>query len=447
MNRQIQWILGTIVLSAINAGTVVADDRTPEAADESGISVDLDIDVDALSGTDLGDFILEIVGERPDSARLLREILPRVLKRTEHQRIAVDHEDILVTVLSVEEDDEEGIETEEEQEEVRRSTNYLGLSTRPIPESLAAQLAGHLDAGRGLVVVHVQPDSPAEKAGVQRHDVLVSFDGAVLESPSQLRKLIVESEPGSSVEFELVRAAESKTIEVKLGERSVSRQDLRRSIILNLPEKGVRVRVPRQQELERLKRLPGISNLKREELRLRSEARKLRAEVRKRLPNRTISITTKDGKRYKVEIKLNRKDDAQEFELEGTLEEIREQARKLPEEVRDELQDNLEELNEQGTHEEEEASSFQFQLQPRLADEGRSFRITIQRADEEGGTRLFELDQTIVLPEEEIEDYLLELQDLREELEDLAPTIRARVEETIRSIRIPKIEVEVEEAS
>ncbi|HKW90724.1 MAG TPA: S1C family serine protease, partial [Methylomirabilota bacterium] len=58
------------------------------------------------------------------------------------------------------------------------SRGYLGLGMQPVrlPEPLRAQL--HLERDTGLMVVTVQPDGPAGRAGVLLGDVLVALDGA-----------------------------------------------------------------------------------------------------------------------------------------------------------------------------------------------------------------------------------------------------------------------------
>ncbi len=473
MKRAMNRMLATMLLTLAGTATVLASDDGPDRSPAEDIVID--IDGDALRQIDLGSLLRELAGERVDRDELLNEILPRLLRGRaadwgksrggdvllqlldddEGRSVVGLGEDILLTLLDEDEDSDEGEDPEEDEggdeaQDSGRRRNYIGVSTRRITESLAAQLSEHLEEGQGLVVQRVQADSPAEEAGVKRHDVLISFEGTALDSPAQLRELILEADTGSEVQLTLVRAARQKTLQVTVGDRRSSFRDGRRSAILNLRD---RVR-PREHALEFLRRhhqveVDDIKRRHREHV--RGHVDQLRDLAKRRLRNHALSITSDDGKKYRVHIKLSGGGEEQEYTWEGTLDEIREQAEEQAEEIGEELLESLERLHEEeeeGEEEEEEARSFRFELQPRIAEQGRGFRIRIMRPGEEGGTKWFELDQTIDIPDEaEIEEYLLELEELRRELEELAPTIRERIEETIRSIRIPNIEVDVEETS
>src|SRR5678809_483964 len=50
----------------------------------------------------------------------------------------------------------------------RKDWPYLGIATVEASEALSAQLG--VRSGTGLVVTYVAPDSPAAKAGLQKHD-------------------------------------------------------------------------------------------------------------------------------------------------------------------------------------------------------------------------------------------------------------------------------------
>src|SRR2546423_2175277 len=100
-----------------------------------------------------------------------------------------------IIIETVERDAEEGVA-----KEVAR----LGVSTEEASETVGAQLG--LSPGAGLVVTYVAAEGPAAKAGVQKNDVLIQFDGQLLVHPSQLRKLVRMHKPGDSVKLEAYRA-------------------------------------------------------------------------------------------------------------------------------------------------------------------------------------------------------------------------------------------------
>jgi hypothetical protein len=95
---------------------------------------------------------------------------------------------------------------------------YLGVGTQPPDESLSRQLG--LINGTGLLVKHVDPDSPAS-GKLEIHDVLRTFDGQVLVNQEQLAVLVRTNKPGSTVAIELTRASKPVTVTVKLAEKEM----------------------------------------------------------------------------------------------------------------------------------------------------------------------------------------------------------------------------------
>ena len=78
-------------------------------------------------------------------------------------------------------------------------------------------------AGSGAGVVEVVPNGPAEAAGVEVGDVIVSFGGDEVSTSVELGEAIRSHEPGESVEFEVVRPdGEQATLTVVLGENPVA---------------------------------------------------------------------------------------------------------------------------------------------------------------------------------------------------------------------------------
>jgi serine protease Do len=71
----------------------------------------------------------------------------------------------------------------------------------------------------GAVIEEVDEDSPAAKAGLQKSDVLLSFDGERVRSAQQLRRLVGETPTGRAVTIEFSRDGERRTAEVTLETR------------------------------------------------------------------------------------------------------------------------------------------------------------------------------------------------------------------------------------
>src|SRR4029078_9507665 len=66
----------------------------------------------------------------------------------------------------------------------------------------------------GVVVEEVRPDSPAEKAGVKRSDVFVTFDGERVRSSRHFTLLVQETPPVRSVKVTVLRAGQQRDLEI-----------------------------------------------------------------------------------------------------------------------------------------------------------------------------------------------------------------------------------------
>lgn len=93
---------------------------------------------------------------------------------------------------------------------------YLGVLVMPLHPGFASHLKG-LSRGQGLMVAEVAPDSPAAKAEIKTHDILVAFDDQKLFSAEQMAKLIHADKPGREVSVELIRDGQSQKIKATLG--------------------------------------------------------------------------------------------------------------------------------------------------------------------------------------------------------------------------------------
>jgi serine protease Do len=99
-------------------------------------------------------------------------------------------------------------------------TSYLGVDTQDItPDRLGAL---KLKEERGVEVTMVDRDAPAGKAGLKEHDVILTVNGADVESVEQLRRMIRETPPGRIVALGLSRDGQPMTIKVQLADRKNS---------------------------------------------------------------------------------------------------------------------------------------------------------------------------------------------------------------------------------
>jgi serine protease Do len=80
---------------------------------------------------------------------------------------------------------------------------YLGVAMSEVDPSVADLF--ELKDESGVTVSEVRPGSPAEKAGFQGGDVIVTADGQAVAEPSKLRLMVSSKQPGESVKFGVVR--------------------------------------------------------------------------------------------------------------------------------------------------------------------------------------------------------------------------------------------------
>ena len=71
----------------------------------------------------------------------------------------------------------------------------------------------------GLLVVSVEPNSPAANGGVLLGDIVVGFAGAAVQDTDDLLAQLTSDRVGQAVTVELIRAGKLETLSVTVGER------------------------------------------------------------------------------------------------------------------------------------------------------------------------------------------------------------------------------------
>jgi S1-C subfamily serine protease len=96
---------------------------------------------------------------------------------------------------------------------------YLGLGMRPIelPEDIKRTLHPSVDSG--LIVVSVEPDGPAGKAGVLFGDVIVSLGAAAVGNLRDLQAILEPDSVGKTLPVSLIRGGKLIEVNVTIGER------------------------------------------------------------------------------------------------------------------------------------------------------------------------------------------------------------------------------------
>lgn len=116
---------------------------------------------------------------------------------------------------------------------------WLGVGIQPLTAELAKKFG--VAEGEGVLVNEVFEKDPAALAGIKPGDVIVRIDGAVVDSPNKLSRLIATLTPGATSKIEIVRDLKRLTMDVPLTERrdttvvaSISQQEEKTGVRLGL---------------------------------------------------------------------------------------------------------------------------------------------------------------------------------------------------------------------
>ncbi len=92
---------------------------------------------------------------------------------------------------------------------------WLGVSVQPVTADLARSFG--LDKERGALVGDVVAQGPADKAGIKRGDVIISYDGKKVDESTTLPALVASTPVGKKVAVEVMRDGKISTINVAVG--------------------------------------------------------------------------------------------------------------------------------------------------------------------------------------------------------------------------------------
>jgi len=98
---------------------------------------------------------------------------------------------------------------------VRRG--YLGVGAQPV--RLPAALQESLEQETGLMLVSIEPDSPAEKGGLLMGDTIVAFDGEKVRHLDDLLAMLSGDRIGKSVQVKVVRGGQMQDVATTIAEK------------------------------------------------------------------------------------------------------------------------------------------------------------------------------------------------------------------------------------
>jgi serine protease Do len=93
---------------------------------------------------------------------------------------------------------------------------WLGVMIQPVTKELADSFG--LTEPKGALVAEVTEDGPAKKAGLERGDVITTFNGVTINDSRDLPAVVAQSPVGSDAAVKILRGGKEENISVTLGE-------------------------------------------------------------------------------------------------------------------------------------------------------------------------------------------------------------------------------------
>jgi serine protease Do len=104
----------------------------------------------------------------------------------------------------------------------RPSRGYLGVSLQSLDEGIAGALG--IPKNQGELVRSVVPGGPGARAGLQQGDVILRVNGQQVTPDQTVSFLVANTQVGSRIPLEIVRAGKRGTVTVQVGERPTEEQ-------------------------------------------------------------------------------------------------------------------------------------------------------------------------------------------------------------------------------
>ncbi len=91
---------------------------------------------------------------------------------------------------------------------------WLGIEIQDMTPEIAGAMK--LPEAKGALVSDVAGDSPADRAGIKRGDVILEFDGHKIDETEELPRTVAAIQPGTEVKIKVLRNGSEKSLSVKL---------------------------------------------------------------------------------------------------------------------------------------------------------------------------------------------------------------------------------------
>ncbi len=93
---------------------------------------------------------------------------------------------------------------------------YVGIDARDI-NHITSRLLG-TDHNGGIIILDIAPNSPAEQAGLQLQDIILSIDNITIHGQESVMELVTDLRPGTEAQFKILRDGQLIYLPVQIGE-------------------------------------------------------------------------------------------------------------------------------------------------------------------------------------------------------------------------------------
>lgn len=127
---------------------------------------------------------------------------------------------------------------------IMKGGSYLGVGVAELTPDRAKAL--NVREEHGVEITRVEPDSPAERAGLKTGDVVQEYNNQRVEGLEQFMRLVRETPPGREIRLQVSRSGSLQNIVLKTGTRKIAKGDRMLHIPeMAMPEMAIReLRIP-----------------------------------------------------------------------------------------------------------------------------------------------------------------------------------------------------------
>jgi serine protease Do len=98
----------------------------------------------------------------------------------------------------------------------------IGIVIQPLTNELAESFS--VEPGQGIVVAQVFDNSPAQRAGIEQGDVIISYQGNKVDNVGRFRNSVSLTAPGSKEEIVVLRNGKRKNLTITIGKQENEQQ-------------------------------------------------------------------------------------------------------------------------------------------------------------------------------------------------------------------------------